>query len=494
MRIKSYFTDSVQEAIEHARVELGPDAMLMNSKNTEPELRALGAYEVIFGVTSDVASASSTVLPKKAAALPELVTADKRRAINGSGGISKGLAALLAVTQPAVAAPVEAAANAPASNSAAFSAADKPILPVLAQETSIERTLPSVMPSNSIHPGDLSRELAELREQIEAVKRSMLQPRDWTTNANEIVSDGEGAAGAVLSADLELVSSPEDQPASAAQEIQQQLVSGGFSFELAGEIGEAVEERLSSERKEEGSDAELREAALYTELSRRFRVAPGLSSPETAAGSLGRTILFAGPAGSGKTTSLLKLALRHSLTGRVPLQIFSLDTLRVGGWEQLAAYARIAGLPFNVIHSPAGLGQALAEHRGKKLILIDTPGLSPAEWRETPELAAWVAREMARDSALEVQLVLSAVMRPGVAQRAFEQFGALRPAKLLLTHLDEVDAPGVALELAMRSGLPLSYLAGGQQIPEDLEEASEERLLKPFASAAAFSLRAATAA
>jgi flagellar biosynthesis protein FlhF len=70
----------------------------------------------------------------------------------------------------------------------------------------------------------------------------------------------------------------------------------------------------------------------------------------------------------------------------------------------------------------------------------------------------------------------------------------LRPAKLLLTHLDEVDAPGVALELAMRSGLPLSYLAGGQQIPEDLEEASEERLLKPFASAAAFSLRAATAA
>jgi flagellar biosynthesis GTPase FlhF len=494
MRIKSYFTDSVQEAIEHARVELGPDAMLMNSKKTEPELRALGAYEVVFGVTSDVASASSTVLPRKAAALPELVTADKKRAINGSGGISKGLAALLAAAQPAFAAPAEAAANTPASNFAVFSHTDKPILPVLALETPVERAPASVLQDRPNHPGDLSRELADLREQIEAVKRSVLHARDWTANANEIGSDGEGAAGAAIPANLELVSSPEDRPVSTAQEIQQQLVSGGFSLELAGEIGEAVEERLCSERKEEGSNAGWREAALYTELSQRLRVAPGLSSPETAAGSLGRTILFAGPAGSGKTTSLLKLALRHSLTGRMPLQIFSLDTLRVGGWEQLAAYARIAGLPFNVIHSPAGLGQALAEHRGKKLILIDTPGLSPAEWRETPELAAWVAREMARDSALEVQLVLSAVMRPAVAQRAFEQFGALRPAKLLLTHLDEVDAPGVALELAMRSGLPLSYLACGQQIPEDLEEAAEELLLKPFAAAAALSLRAATAA
>ncbi len=35
MRIKSYFADSVQEAIEKARVELGPDAMLMNTKKTD---------------------------------------------------------------------------------------------------------------------------------------------------------------------------------------------------------------------------------------------------------------------------------------------------------------------------------------------------------------------------------------------------------------------------------------------------------------------------
>ena len=42
MRIKSYFSDSVEEAMDKARRELGPEAMLMNSKKTEMELRSLG--------------------------------------------------------------------------------------------------------------------------------------------------------------------------------------------------------------------------------------------------------------------------------------------------------------------------------------------------------------------------------------------------------------------------------------------------------------------
>jgi flagellar biosynthesis GTPase FlhF len=535
MRIKSYFTDSVQEAIEHARIELGPEAMLMNSKKTEPELRALGAYEVVFGVTSDVASASSTVLSKKPAASSEMVLMEKRRPINSSGGISKGLAALLAATQPALDAAAETDSHAPLAspitvNSVAVHYGDvspgalspaglraggassstvslletsvmEPEVPRRSQNHMLENETrqssapkSSLLQSGSPQSGDLGRELADLREQIEAVKRSMQQPREWTAGSHEQIPDKGGAAGLARSPDLELSASVAAWPNSVAREIKQELSKGGFSEELAGEIGESVERTLALERPE-GSTDEPREAVLYADLSRRFRVAPGLFAVESEVSAVERAILFAGPAGSGKTTSLLKLALRHSLGGRMPVQILTLDTLRVGGWEQLAAYSRIAGLAFNVVHNPAGLGQALAEYRGKKLVLVDTPGLSPREWRETPELAAWVGHEIARDAvALEVQLVVSACMRPAIAQRAFEQFSALRPARLLLTHLDEVDAPGVALELAMRAGLPLSYLTHGQQIPEDLEDASQAALLAPFASAAALSSRVAAAA
>jgi len=71
MRIKSYFAESVEEAMDKARVELGPEAMLMNSKSTDPELRHLGRYEVVFGLAfADVGPAVNTSAPQAVPALP----------------------------------------------------------------------------------------------------------------------------------------------------------------------------------------------------------------------------------------------------------------------------------------------------------------------------------------------------------------------------------------------------------------------------------------
>jgi flagellar biosynthesis protein FlhF len=51
--MKSFFADSVQSAMEHARVELGPDALLLNSREAPPEARHLGDYEVVFAAGSE---------------------------------------------------------------------------------------------------------------------------------------------------------------------------------------------------------------------------------------------------------------------------------------------------------------------------------------------------------------------------------------------------------------------------------------------------------
>jgi flagellar biosynthesis protein FlhF len=396
MRIKSYFADSVQEAIEKARLELGTEAMLMNSKKTEPELRPLGAYEVVFGI---------------------------------AGG--------------AAARPPEARLE-----------AQSGVRLTTKTEAKIQ---PGAAAGDFTRPEELVRELADLRKQIETVRRSVNR-------------HGRSAAAAGA------------RPGSEVDEICARLAAAGFSEELAAEIAEAVELQLAGRtgamraRREAGTSAlELTTLALESELERRLAVAPAPGAPGTKTAA----VLFAGPAGAGKTTSLIKLALRCGLQTGVPVQILSLDTLRVGGWEQLASYARITGLAFDVIHHLNAFGQALAEGRHKKLILIDTPGFSPAELQEIPELAEWLARE----TAVEVQLVLPAVLCPRVAQRAVERFAAFRPAKLLFTHWDELETPGGALEVAMRSALPISYLADGQQIPEDIHEASKARLLEYFTAA-----------
>src|SRR5262245_17377189 len=60
MRIKSYFSGTVEAAISLARRELGDDALLLSSQSTSQELRHFGAYEVVFGYESVGDVAAST--------------------------------------------------------------------------------------------------------------------------------------------------------------------------------------------------------------------------------------------------------------------------------------------------------------------------------------------------------------------------------------------------------------------------------------------------
>src|SRR5205823_4556493 len=53
MRLKSYFAGTVESAMCLARQEMGEDAMLVNSRRSQPEARHLGAYEVVFAASQD---------------------------------------------------------------------------------------------------------------------------------------------------------------------------------------------------------------------------------------------------------------------------------------------------------------------------------------------------------------------------------------------------------------------------------------------------------
>ena len=77
MKIKSYYSRTGEDAMAAARQEMGPDAMLVNSRKTPPEARHLGEYEVVFGV---VGAAGPQIHPPAVyegtaarAAMPEVV-------------------------------------------------------------------------------------------------------------------------------------------------------------------------------------------------------------------------------------------------------------------------------------------------------------------------------------------------------------------------------------------------------------------------------------
>jgi flagellar biosynthesis protein FlhF len=199
------------------------------------------------------------------------------------------------------------------------------------------------------------------------------------------------------------------------------------------------------------------------------------------------TVALVGPAGAGKTTTLVKIAARYGVTRGVPALLVSTDTCRVGGADQLAAYAAILGLPFVAVDTPAALVGTLEEHARKSLILIDTPGFSPAD----RQFAADWADLLGTYPNLETHLVLAATQRLADLRQTMRAWARFRPAHIILTRLDETSSFGAALGGVIEAERPVSFTSGGQSVPEDLQAPDSRQLAALLLPAAERMLAAA---
>ena len=188
--------------------------------------------------------------------------------------------------------------------------------------------------------------------------------------------------------------------------------------------------------------------------------------------TLGRVVALVGPPGVGKTTTLIKLAARYGLARRKSTQLLTADVSRIAAADQLRTFAAILGIPCEVGDTPLVLDQLLEERRVKDLVLIDTPGFSFREMSDASELAGFLASH----GQVETHLVLAASMKLSDMSRVADSYAIFRPSKLIFTRVDETARYGALIKEAARLDLPVSFLCTGQQIPEDLEEATVDRL------------------
>lgn len=184
--------------------------------------------------------------------------------------------------------------------------------------------------------------------------------------------------------------------------------------------------------------------------------------------------LFAivGPTGVGKTTSIAKIAARFILRHSVDeLGLVSTDTYRVGARQQLFNFARIMRAPMHVAEDAHDLRRVLDGFGNKKLVLIDTAGMSQRDVR----LANQFTTLKVEGHNVRTMLALSAGADRGCLAEAVNVFKACSPEALIVTKLDETTALGGILSLAIRSDLPVAYLSDGQRVPEDLHRAAPKR-------------------
>ncbi len=303
----------------------------------------------------------------------------------------------------------------------------------------------------------LTAEVADLKRELEgmrrAINRSAFSPAQWP-GASQTVSDGY----ATLSA------------AEVSPELAREIVEGAESrmgglrpHEPRTGVG-----RVPAARPNLRADGAGYQRALVEEMESRFTVQPLLGRGEATP----RIVALVGPPGSGKTTTLVKLAVNYGLAARKPVLLLSTDTYRVAAAEQLRSYAAILGVGFQVLDTVNALAQAIEENRGKELIFIDTPGLSAGDFDDL----AGLARFLGTRPDIDTQLVLSASMKSADLSRVVDAYQSFGPQRLIFTKLDETCSFGPILNEAVRTGKPLSFFGNGQRIPEDLETVTSRRL------------------
>jgi flagellar biosynthesis protein FlhF len=178
-----------------------------------------------------------------------------------------------------------------------------------------------------------------------------------------------------------------------------------------------------------------------------------------------RLEVFVGPPGVGKTTTVAKIAAQERARGGPMLGMVAADGFRAGAVEQLRAYASIIGAPFRSARSLDELQDALGGTR--QTLLVDTAGRSPRDGGLRD-----LRKVLQRRKSVRTHLVLAADTSPASANRVIENFGEVRPDRLLITKADEAESLMPLLDVAIRHGLTISYIGDGQRVPEDLVRAT----------------------
>ncbi len=190
-----------------------------------------------------------------------------------------------------------------------------------------------------------------------------------------------------------------------------------------------------------------------------------------------RVMMFVGPTGVGKTTTIAKLAARYSYIQekRSKVGIITLDTYRIGAVEQLFAYAKMMRLPIEDVVDPSDFNSALSSLGHCDVILIDTVGSSQYDKEKLIKLNKFLQNSQMQ---IDVNLVLSAGCKLEDLKEIYKNFSFLDIDTLIFTKFDETKVFGTIFSLIYDTDKPVSYFSVGQEVPDDIVPASSDFLVE----------------
>lgn len=255
---------------------------------------------------------------------------------------------------------------------------------------------------------------------------------------------------------------------------------------IASDLGAGVAARVTAGLAKDRFDKEVTDEEIKQALADEITavLSPREQVVDFSDGPRPRIVLFVGVNGSGKTTTIGKIASKLKDQGAKALLVAG-DTFRAAAIEQLTVWGDRAGIP--VLSKPTGADAAglvyeaveRAQREDLDLVLVDTAGRLQNKSELMAELAKIirVTRKLDPEAPHDVILVLDAT----VGQNALSQVEAFRHTAgvtgLVMTKLDGTAKGGVLVAIADKHDLPIHFIGVGEKA-EDLQPFSAEGFAK----------------
>lgn len=214
-------------------------------------------------------------------------------------------------------------------------------------------------------------------------------------------------------------------------------------------------------------------ANIYQKMVLKFGRSEGILPSEDGPA----IVLFIGPTGVGKTTTIAKLAGKYCVEEKKKVALLTADTYRIAAAEQLRTYANILETPFRVIYTPEELQAAIDDYWDCDYIFIDTAGRSHQNAEQLEKMKEMVAG-LKRPEKYQVFLVLSATTKYRDLQKIADCYGKIADYELIFTKLDETEAVGNLLNMKLYTGAQIAYVTCGQNVPDDMEMFNPQKTVK----------------
>jgi flagellar biosynthesis protein FlhF len=460
MQVKKFEAPTIQEALENVKRELGPEAVILQTKKNKRG----------FGLMSKASVEVTAAISDRSLQKKQLV---ETRVTDPSKSAIKNLPAerqaeiydkymdkhLSKATQTQDR--VEVNQRNSRITATRYIDIDDDV-PTKVKSSTTYEPAPQLPAKPKLPPQPTATAGSSLEDEVRSLKRMIEELKITQEKHAESNSDRRGTnafQNTVLESPL-------------LQDAFEQLVISGVDRRYAHSLIKKVAFEMGSSP---ASNAEQVLDLLAVEIMEAVKIDSPLGNipkERNMAGATPVLIALIGPTGVGKTTTLAKLASEAVLKRGLKVGLINLDNYKLTAFDQLGTYARILKLPFRSAASIDDLKAALLDFHGFDLVMIDTTGRSqrdPDSLKEMHEILRSVPE-------LCTYIVLSATTRDSDLYEAASRFSFFRPQGMIISKLDEATVYGGIYNVSQKVDVPLLYFTTGQKIPDDIEQATKERV------------------